>query len=140
MSTTKKDDLAAPQDAADAIVHEILRRRITTAESRRQDRNLRRTQQDNPWFGHTDLALRIEAEVEEHALLLALTHLWANVLTGPASSAARGPSGRSSGRSVRRVAAQLGSRATSGSPRTGPIRSRVRRITARARSSWPVDT
>lgn len=66
---------AAPQNAADAIVDEILRRRITTEDARRHDRRPRQTQQDNLWFGRSDAVLRIEAEVEERALLLALAHL-----------------------------------------------------------------
>ncbi|MFF5712328.1 hypothetical protein [Streptomyces sp. 62] len=66
---------AAPRDAADAIVDEILRRRLAGEDARRQDRRLR-ARQDNPWPGRQDVVLRIEAEaVEERGLLLALAHL-----------------------------------------------------------------
>ncbi|MFF5639621.1 hypothetical protein [Streptomyces sp. NPDC012825] len=65
---------AAPQEAADALVDEILRRRLAAEDVRRQDRRLR-ARQDSPWPGHQDLALPTEAEVEERALLLALAHL-----------------------------------------------------------------
>ncbi|MEU0398762.1 hypothetical protein ABZ318_00635 [Streptomyces sp. NPDC006197] len=59
MNTTARG-FAAPQDAADA---------------RRQGRRLRCTQQESPWFDHHDIVLRIEAEAEEWALLLALVHV-----------------------------------------------------------------
>ncbi|CAM5482885.1 hypothetical protein SGLAM104S_09270 [Streptomyces glaucescens] len=66
----------------------------------------------------------------------------AKVRTRQARRWARGSSLSSSGRSVRRAAAQLGSRTTTGVPdsSTGVMRSSVRRMTVRARSSWPVET
>ncbi|MFE0777098.1 hypothetical protein, partial [Streptomyces sp. NPDC058861] len=56
--STPTGGFAAPRDAADAIVDEILRRRLAVEDTRRQD-----------------LALPTEAEVEERALLLDLAHL-----------------------------------------------------------------
>ncbi|WP_329625946.1 hypothetical protein OG357_38580 (plasmid) [Streptomyces sp. NBC_01255] len=73
--STPQGGFAAPQDAADAIVDEILRRRISTEDAGRQGRRLRRSQQESPWFGRVDVVVQIEAEVEERALLVALAHL-----------------------------------------------------------------
>ncbi|MFI9214374.1 hypothetical protein ACIGW7_40370 [Streptomyces sp. NPDC053253] len=71
---TKPDGFSTLQDAADAIVDEILRRRIDAAAARRQDRRLRLTQPESPWFDHKS-GMSTEAEVEERALFLALFHL-----------------------------------------------------------------
>ncbi|MFF3843449.1 hypothetical protein [Streptomyces sp. NPDC001930] len=71
----KPDGFSTLQDAADAIVDEILRRRIDAAAARRQDRRLRLTQPESPWFDHRQGGTRTEAEVEERALFLALFHL-----------------------------------------------------------------
>ncbi|MFC7934118.1 hypothetical protein [Streptomyces cinereoruber] len=71
---TPTSGFAAPRDAADAIVDDILRRRLATEDARRQDRRLRALR-SSPWPGRQDLALPTEAEVEERALLLALAHL-----------------------------------------------------------------
>ncbi|MFE5514181.1 hypothetical protein ACFQ9J_26975 [Streptomyces sp. NPDC056529] len=72
--STPTSGFAAPRDAADAIVDEILRRRLAAEDARRQGWCLR-VRQDSPWPGRQDLAVPTEAEVEERALLLALAHL-----------------------------------------------------------------
>ncbi|MGA4979317.1 hypothetical protein [Streptomyces cinereoruber] len=72
--STPPSGFAAPRDAADAIVDDILRRRLAAEDTRGQDRRLRALR-SSPWPGHQDLALPTEAEVEECALLLALAHL-----------------------------------------------------------------
>ncbi|MFC7924598.1 hypothetical protein [Streptomyces cinereoruber] len=71
--STPTNGLAAPRDAADAIVDDILLRRLAVEDIRRQGRRLRALR-SSPWPGHQDLALPTEAEVEERALLLALAH------------------------------------------------------------------
>ncbi|MFE0776937.1 hypothetical protein [Streptomyces sp. NPDC058861] len=58
----------------DGIVNEILRRRLVAKKAGRRGRRLH-AQQDSSWPGRLDLALPTEAEVEGHALLLALAHL-----------------------------------------------------------------
>ncbi|MFF5287378.1 hypothetical protein [Streptomyces sp. NPDC013171] len=72
--STSTGGFAAPREAADAIVDEILRRRLTAADARRRDRCLR-TPRAAVWSSFQDVALRTEAEVEERGLLLALAHL-----------------------------------------------------------------
>ncbi|MFD5110527.1 hypothetical protein [Streptomyces cinereoruber] len=54
--STPTSGFAAPRDAADAIVDEILRRRLAAEDARRQDWRLR-ARQDSPWPGRQDLAL-----------------------------------------------------------------------------------
>ncbi|MFE1383521.1 hypothetical protein ACFW6S_31700 [Streptomyces sp. NPDC058740] len=76
MSTPMRPDgFSTLQDAADAIVDEILRRRIDAAAARRQDKRLRWSQPGNPWFGHPHEMPRTDAAVEERALFLALFHV-----------------------------------------------------------------
>ncbi|MFF9851765.1 hypothetical protein [Streptomyces litmocidini] len=76
MSTPMRPDgFSTLQDAADAIVDEIMRCRIAAAAARRQDRRLRQTQPASPWFGPEHERPQTEAEVEERALFLALFHL-----------------------------------------------------------------
>lgn len=70
----RSDGFSPLQDAADAIVDEILRRRIDAAAARRQDKRLRLTQPESPWFGHGP-GMPTEAEAEERGLFLALSHL-----------------------------------------------------------------
>ncbi|MEV3993590.1 hypothetical protein AB0J57_32300 [Streptomyces sp. NPDC049837] len=74
---TTTGGFAAPKDAADAIVDEILRRRIATDDARRQHKRLRQTQPKSPWFDEATgyEVRRFEADMEERALLLALAHL-----------------------------------------------------------------
>ncbi|MET9347732.1 hypothetical protein [Streptomyces termitum] len=64
----------ARQDVVDALVDEILGRRLLSEEARHQDRRLRQNQA-GPRTGRNDLALRIGAEVEEGVLLLVLSLL-----------------------------------------------------------------
>jgi hypothetical protein len=71
----RPDGFSTLQDAADEIVDEILRCRIAAAGAHRQDRGLRQTQPDSPWFGPGHERPQTEAEVEERALLLAFSHL-----------------------------------------------------------------
>ncbi|MFE5513061.1 hypothetical protein ACFQ9J_21250 [Streptomyces sp. NPDC056529] len=60
MSTTT-GGFAAPRDAADAIVDEILRRCLAVEDVRPQGWRLR-VRQDSPWPGRQDLAVPTEAE------------------------------------------------------------------------------
>ncbi|MET9347735.1 hypothetical protein [Streptomyces termitum] len=79
---------AACQDAVDALVDEILRRRLLSEEARHQDRRLRQNQ-DGPRTGRNDLALRIGAEVEEGVLLLVLGLLLGDCDTALSSRSCR---------------------------------------------------
>ncbi|MFC7979791.1 hypothetical protein ACFUT3_31720 [Streptomyces cinereoruber] len=73
--STPISGFAAPRDAADAIVDEILLRRLLIAEGTRCQESYPRVRQNSQWLKGEELILRVETGVEERALLLALGHL-----------------------------------------------------------------
>jgi hypothetical protein len=69
------DDFAAPQDAADAIVDEVLRRRLDVQADRRKTRYLQRLEIRKPRMDENYSVPQGIAEIEEAALRLALSHV-----------------------------------------------------------------
>ncbi|WP_331736679.1 hypothetical protein OG426_55155 (plasmid) [Streptomyces canus] len=69
------DDFAAPQDAADAIVDEVLRRRLGVQADRRKIRYLQRLENRKPRMDENYSVPQGIAEIEEAALRLALSHV-----------------------------------------------------------------
>ncbi|MFJ4343300.1 hypothetical protein [Streptomyces sp. NPDC088915] len=65
----------APRDAADAIVDDILLRRLLIAGDTRCQESYPRVRQNSEWLKGQELILRIETDVKESTLLLALGHL-----------------------------------------------------------------
>ncbi|MFG2800584.1 hypothetical protein [Streptomyces pseudovenezuelae] len=69
------DDFAAPQDAADAIVDEVLRRRLGVQAHRRKTRYFQRFETRKPRMDENYSVPQGIAEIEEAALRLALSHV-----------------------------------------------------------------
>lgn len=68
-------DFAEPQDAADAIVDEVLRRRLDVQADRRKTRYLQRFENRKPRLDENYSTTQGVAEIEEAALCLALGHV-----------------------------------------------------------------
>ncbi|MFH9419022.1 hypothetical protein [Streptomyces rochei] len=69
------DDFAAPQDAADAIIDEVLRRRLDVQADRRKTRYRQRFEYRRPRLDENYSITQGVAEIEEAALCLALGHV-----------------------------------------------------------------
>lgn len=69
------DNFADPQDAADAIVDEVLRRRLDVQADRRKTRYLQRFEDRQPRRDENYSTTQGVAEIEEAALCLALGHV-----------------------------------------------------------------
>lgn len=69
------DNFTEPQDAADAIVDEVLRRRLDVQADRRKTRYLQRFEDRQPRPDENYSTTQGVAEIEEAALCLALGHV-----------------------------------------------------------------